>query len=123
MRQGDRRLPDRQTSDERERIKALEREKSRVEAGQRDCAQSLGVFCPGGARMVALSTIPVVSGSLFLPCYSLFVIHVCSFRDCVDMRFKHLIYRHGSGAMRKSGEMLYLFSAVYLALKFLRRYR
>ena len=38
------------TTDERERIKALERESSRAAPGQRDPAQGQRVFCPGGAR-------------------------------------------------------------------------
>ena len=40
----------RSDSDERERMKALERENPRAAAGQRDPAQGVGVFCPGGAR-------------------------------------------------------------------------
>ena len=38
------------TSSERERLKALERGEPRAAPGQRDPAQGVGVFCPGGAR-------------------------------------------------------------------------
>ena len=38
------------TMDERERIKALERENRELAPGQRDPAQGERVFCPGGAR-------------------------------------------------------------------------
>ena len=38
------------TTAERERLKELERENPRAEAGQRDPAQGVGVFRPGGAR-------------------------------------------------------------------------
>ena len=33
-----------------EKLRALERENRELEAGQRDPAQGVGVFCPGGAR-------------------------------------------------------------------------
>ena len=47
------------TTDERQRLKELERENRRTEARQRDSAEGVRVFCPGGARppsevMVAL---------------------------------------------------------------------
>src|SRR5207248_263467 len=38
------------TTEERERIKALERENPRAASGERDPAQGVGIFCPGGAR-------------------------------------------------------------------------
>ena len=38
------------TSETRERLKALERENRELAPGQRDPAQGVGVFCPGGAR-------------------------------------------------------------------------
>src|SRR5215207_7964957 len=38
------------TTDERDRIKALERENRELRQAQRDPAQGVGLFCPGGAR-------------------------------------------------------------------------
>ena len=38
------------TTDERARLKQLERENRRIEARQRDPAEGVRVFCPGGAR-------------------------------------------------------------------------
>ncbi len=38
------------TTDERERLRALERENRELPPGQRDPAQGVGLFCDGGAR-------------------------------------------------------------------------